>query len=296
MGHVLRRAVCSPGTFSGKAGFISVGGARFTCKEKCGSGVLPNEIQRGESGGRNGSGSRSLESGARLLIALRLQPLHAGAGVALVAAHALQAPSFVRVARAAAAAPVEVCGQRVRALHVHVYLFCEHKRRCYRTATRPPPSAARPPVWFPSPLSESERSEDTVDPMLSIRSLSTPIFSSCLFRCRCSRCSLSIWWRAFLSLSSSFCRGGETRERYFLHPSQPTALIFSIPMTPNLSDSLGTPRFGHTVQQQPLFPGTACSACSMPFQAPVTRVYCHTGDFFPRTARLGPVKACPYPA
>lgn len=139
MGRVLQRAACSPGTFSGKAGFISVGGARFTCKEKCGSGVLPNEIQQGESGGRNGSGSRSLESGARLLIALRLQPLHAGAGVALVAAHALQAPSFIRVARAAAAAPVEVCGQRVCALHVHVYLFCEHKGRCYRTATRPPP-------------------------------------------------------------------------------------------------------------------------------------------------------------
>lgn len=134
-----QRAPHAPFRDFGKAGFISVGGARFTCKEKCGSGVLPNEIQQGESGGRNSSGSGSLQSGARLLIALRLQSLHAGAGVALVAAHALQAPSFVRVARAAAAAPVEVCGQRVRALHVHVYLFCEQKGRRYRTATRHPP-------------------------------------------------------------------------------------------------------------------------------------------------------------
>lgn len=38
-----------------------------------------------------------------------------------------------------------------------------------------------------SPLSESERSEETVEPVLSIRILSMPSFSSCLFRCRCSR-------------------------------------------------------------------------------------------------------------
>ena len=56
-----------------------------------------------------------------------------------------------------------------------------------------------------SPLSESERSEETVEPVLSVRILSMPSFSSCLFRCRCSRCSWSIWWMAFLSQSSSFC-------------------------------------------------------------------------------------------
>lgn len=50
-----------------------------------------------------------------------------------------------------------------------------------------------------SPLSESERSEETVDPILSILILSIPSFSSCLFRCRCSRCSWSIWCTAFLS-------------------------------------------------------------------------------------------------
>lgn len=84
------------------------------------------------------------------MIALRLQPLHAGAGVALVAADALQAPSFVRVARAAAAAaPVEVGGEVVRALHVHVYLLCKEERlalrrgRTDRPPTGPAPSPAR---------------------------------------------------------------------------------------------------------------------------------------------------------
>jgi len=127
-----RGAVCHPqpgAVFRGRgrssASCRSAGGREgfFMCKRRGRSGGLPNEIQT--SGGWHGHGGRSSEAERRLAVALQLQPLHAGAGVALVAADALQAPALVQVARAAA--PVEVRGEVVRALHVHVHLLCrEH--------------------------------------------------------------------------------------------------------------------------------------------------------------------------
>lgn len=158
---------------------------------------------------------------------LELYSLDAGAGVALITAQALHASPLVRVAHAAAA-PVQVAREIVCALDVHVNLFCGDEtdlgegplweRRARRRALTAEGPGGRllqvtpldfsksggflvPPLpgWKGagagggSPLSESERSEETVEPVLSIRILSMPSFSSCLFRCRCSRCSWSIW-------------------------------------------------------------------------------------------------------
>lgn len=156
---------------------------------------------------------------------LELYSLDAGAGVALVTAQALHASPLVRVAHAAAA-PVQVAREIVCALDVHVDLFCgdetdrgegllwERQARLRGLAAEGPGGwllqvtpldfsksggllVPALPGWEGagagaggrSPLSESERSEETVEPVLSIRILSMPSFSSCLFRCRCSRCS-----------------------------------------------------------------------------------------------------------
>lgn len=73
---------------------------------------------------------------------LRLRPPHTRAGVALVAAHALQAAALVRVA-GAAAAPVEVCGQGVGALHIHVNLFCKQKANSITRSSVGPPDAVQ---------------------------------------------------------------------------------------------------------------------------------------------------------
>lgn len=126
------------------------------------------------------------------MAALQLQALQAGAGIALVAADALQAAPLVRVA-GAAAAPVEVGGEVVRALHVHIDLFCKRNVGVTLRQDGAGPGVA---AGRDSPRSESERSEDTAEPTLSVRVRSTPSFSSCRFRCRCSRCSCSIWCTA----------------------------------------------------------------------------------------------------
>lgn len=60
-----------------------------------------------------------------------------------------------------------------------------------------------------SPWSESDLSEDSVEPVLSMRVLSTPSCSRRLLRCLCSRCSCSTVCWALLSLSSNLCRVGE---------------------------------------------------------------------------------------
>ena len=66
-----------------------------------------------------------------------------------------------------------------------------------------------------SPWSESHLS-DTVEPVLSIRVLSTPKCSRRLLRCLCSRCSCSTVCWALLSTSSNLCReqrGGKKQFR-----------------------------------------------------------------------------------
>lgn len=68
------------------------------------------------------------------------------------------------------------------------------------------------PTWD-SPWSESDLSE-TVEPVLSIRVLSTPSCSRRLLRCLCSRCSCSKVCWALLSLSSNLCRGGWGRKNH----------------------------------------------------------------------------------
>lgn len=69
------------------------------------------------------------------------------------------------------------------------------------------PGGSRPARWHP-PRSESERSEEMVDPMLSIRIRSISwdpcSCSSLLFRNLCSRSRFSSWCWLLLSVSSSF--------------------------------------------------------------------------------------------
>ena len=68
------------------------------------------------------------------------------------------------------------------------------------------------------PLSDSERSESSGEPRLSMRTLSPWACSwvSCLCRCRCSRSKFSSWCWLLLSISSSFC-GGERGNSKIYH-------------------------------------------------------------------------------
>lgn len=111
-----RRCKRSPGSswIGGTLRFFRAGNAG-------GVGVLANGIPR-ERRRWNGDGKRFLDPDRKLPAARQLRPGPAGAGISLVAAEALEAPALVRVA-GAAAAPVQVGREVVRALHIHIHLF-----------------------------------------------------------------------------------------------------------------------------------------------------------------------------
>lgn len=106
------------------------GGTRkLTCKgTAAGSDTLPNPLGRHSPPGGSRGDPALLEAQTRLVIVLELYSLHAGAGVALVAAQALHAAPLVRVAHAAAA-PVQVAREIVCAFNVHVDFFCGEDKR-----------------------------------------------------------------------------------------------------------------------------------------------------------------------
>lgn len=133
-----RRCKRSPGSswIGGTFGFFRAGNAGRV-------GVLANGIPR-ERRRWDGDGKRFLNPDRKLPAARRLRPGPAGAGISLVAAEALEAPALVRVA-GAAAAPVQVGREVVRALHIHIHLFCQRNGNGWSSSTARP-LAGRPPA------------------------------------------------------------------------------------------------------------------------------------------------------
>lgn len=134
-----RRCEWSPGSSwsSGLLGCFRAGNAGRV-------GVLANGSPRGRRR-CHGDGKHFLNPDRKLPAARQLCPGPAGAGISLVATQALEAPALIRVA-GAAAAPVQVSREVVRALHIHIHLFCRRNGNGW-SSSMARPLASHPPAW-----------------------------------------------------------------------------------------------------------------------------------------------------